>query len=490
MFVAAGIVAFLTKRGAATVGSGRSRQTRTATIGWSAALTLAALPLLFDEVTVYNAGLLLIFIVAALGLHLLVNWAGQLSLAHAGMVGLPALVVIALSANYHVSPLYLLPVGVLVGAGTGVLVALPAMRAQGLQIALVTLTAGIAINRFFLHQRWLIGEQGSRAAAVPSLGPFEFRTSKDLYLPLLLVVAAALGLFTALMRSKLGRSWLWMAADPTAASAFGVPITTYKIAAYGVAGAFAGLAGALMVSWVRQLSPQAFPTTLSFTYLLAAVLAGSGFAGGVVVAGLVIAGGPLFFSSTSSEVNRLISYLGPVALVLNLTIYKAGFNGAGRNLMEKLSGSSVLTRASFGRNGASRGEPEGDATPASRRPVRNVSLGLIGGVTAILAGFVAIALAWYHSGNTRQLWIQNQELISGGFGGIALVVLGVGLLIRDQLQQRDALLPHYLEELVKLRNTAEGAASEVASPTEPVARTPRRRRPTVVKEPAGAVADT
>ena len=69
-----------------------------------------------------------------------------------------------------------------------------------------------------------------------------------------------------------------------------------------------------------------------------------------------------------------------------------------------------------------------------------VGLTLGGAVLAIVAGFVAIGLAWYHSGNTNQLWIQNQELISGGVGGLALVLVGVGLLICDQLQRIGSLL--------------------------------------------------
>src|SRR4029078_5817607 len=55
------------------------------------------------------------------------------------------------------------------------------------------------------------------------------------------------------------------------------------------------------------------------------------------------------------------------------------------------------------------------------------------GALAMLSGFGAIALAWYHAGNTSQVWIQNQELVSGGIGGLALVVCGVAALLTDQV---------------------------------------------------------
>jgi hypothetical protein len=51
----------------------------------------------------------------------------------------------------------------------------------------------------------------------------------------------------------------------------------------------------------------------------------------------------------------------------------------------------------------------------------------------IVAGFAALGLAWYHAGNTDQLWVQNQEIVSGGLGGLALIVLGSMLLVRDAL---------------------------------------------------------
>jgi hypothetical protein len=53
-----------------------------------------------------------------------------------------------------------------------------------------------------------------------------------------------------------------------------------------------------------------------------------------------------------------------------------------------------------------------------------------------VGGFGALALAWYHAGNTDQTWIQNQEMISGGLGGLGLIVLGGALLIRDALLSR------------------------------------------------------
>jgi hypothetical protein len=66
-------------------------------------------------------------------------------------------------------------------------------------------------------------------------------------------------------------------------------------------------------------------------------------------------------------------------------------------------------------------------------PLKPLTLSFLVGTGAIVAGFITIAIGWYHIGNTDQVWIQNQELMSGGIGGLGLIIVGVGLLIRDRL---------------------------------------------------------
>lgn len=394
---------------------------RASAIGYGTFMVFALLPVAGSQLTVFRSGLVVIFVVAAIGLHLLVNWAGELSLAHAAMIGLPAFVVAGLSEVAGVSPIYLLPFGVATGAAVGCIVALPVLRSRGLQVALVTLVAGKAIERYFYSQEWL-SPQGGRVVSDITLGPLSLATPRSLYPLLLLVAGAAVAVAWALLHSKLARAWFWVRADPSAAASFGIPVVRYRILAYVVGGSFAGLAGGLTVMWVQRLSPSAFPTTLSVTYLVVAVLAGPGFVGGVALAGGALEAGRLFGSGSGP----LIAYAGPVALVLTITRYQAGLNGIGRSVMRRL-------RARTG------GPQSGEATDPSGA-TEPIYPSFIIGVVAITAGFLAIVLAWYHAGNTNQVWIQNQEMISGGFGGVALVLTGTGLLIRDRLIHTQRLL--------------------------------------------------
>ena len=92
---------------------------------------------------------------------------------------------------------------------------------------------------------------------------------------------------------------------------------------------------------------------------------------------------------------------------------------------------------------------------------------LAAGLVAVATGFGSIVLAWYHAGNTSQVWIQNQEMILGGIGGLGLVIIGVGLVIYDRLLAARAVEEERWERMLTAfeRRTA-----------EPEIRRPRRRQ--------------
>jgi branched-chain amino acid transport system permease protein len=383
----------------------------------SAWLAGIAFALLASEVTAYKLGLIAIVFIGAIGLHILVNWAGELSLAHAAFIGLPAFVVAQVSTHAGVSPILVLPLGIAVGAALGLVVAVPALRARGLQVALVTLAVGIAIDRFFFVRGWVIGSSGGLRVPTPSLLGIRFETSRSLVPVLVVVVALAVLACRAILDSKIGRALSLVRANPDAAAAVGIPVAYYRGVVYMVAGGFAGLAGSSYVLWVQRVSPKAFPLELGFTYLVIAVLAGKGGLGGLALSAVLLEGGQVF----SILPQNLALYLGPIALIFNVTRYQEGFNGVLREMGLRLGEHRAKQR------GARLMEPRfGIRGTAIRLPV------VVAGVV-IVAGFAAMVLAWYHAGNTDQLWVQNQEIVSGGLGGLALIVFGSMLLVRDAL---------------------------------------------------------
>jgi hypothetical protein len=278
-----------------------------------------------------------------------------------------------------------------------------------LQVSLVTLALGIAVIQFFFVRSWVIGPPEGLQVPDPSLFGWHMTTNRAQIPVLVAMVAIASVSARWMFASKLGRAFAYIRSDPNAAAAAGVPVNQYRALAYGIAGAYAGLAGASYVIWVQRVRPEAFPLTLGFTYLVIAVLAGRGGLGGLALAAILIEGGALF-----SIVPHSVSlYLGPIGLIYNATRYQKGFNGGIAEL-------NHLIRNLFERK-----------VPNMQRPTIRVPVAL--GTLAIVAGFAALALAWYHTGNTDQMWIQNQEMISGGLGGIGLIIVGATILIRDAL---------------------------------------------------------
>lgn len=292
---------------------------------------LMILPAVFSTGTIFKIGLILIFFIAALGLHALVNWTGELSLAHGTVVGLSCLVVAAVSADHRINPLLLVPLGLAVGATCGLLMALVAARAKGFYVAIVTLAVGVVITAFFFKQEWLVGSGTVMASGAP-IGPLRLSTPGQLYPVLAAVTLACALLFNALSRSKYRRALVMIKSDQQVAQAQGIPVRRYRAMAYVLAGAMAGLAGGLTTMWSGAVSASAFPAQLSFTYLIAVVLAGPGSL--IALAQVVVLSqGFAVFVSTSI---LILLVLGPLGFILTLTRYPGGLSEQNRLLGDAL----------------------------------------------------------------------------------------------------------------------------------------------------------
>lgn len=302
------------------------------TVGWLAGLAaMLAIPGITSAGTIFKIGLVLTFLIAALGLHLLVNWTGELSLAHGTVVGLAALSVAALSASMRINAVALVPVGVLVGAACGLLMAAVAYRAKGFFVAILTLAVGVAINAYFFRQEWLVGG-GTVLTNTSNIGPFRLATPRQMYPLLAIVTVASTAAFAALSHSKYRRALLMIKADPAVASSQGINVALYRGSAYVIAGAMAGLGGAMTSAWVGAVSPATFPQTLSFTYLTAVVLAGPGSLFALVEVVVLLQGFQVFVSTT----NLVLIFLGPLGFILTLTKFSGGLSEQNRQFAAKL----------------------------------------------------------------------------------------------------------------------------------------------------------
>lgn len=408
----------------------------------AATAALLAVPAVASESLVFDLGLVLVFAVGVLGLHVLVHWAGQFSLAHAASIGVPAFVLAQMADAWNASPLHLLPVAVVVGVVVSALLAAVSSRASTYTVTVATLAIALAADRYLFTNPLLV-ETGTVTVPAPELLVLRFGSSRSLWGPLVVLTLSAFAATAVLGSSELGRRIRWSHRNAAGAAAAGIHPRLAIASAYLVAGALAGLTGGLTVIWVGTVGSQSFPLTLAFDMLIVAVVAGAGSVVAVAGAAFLFEGIPTLNPLTGP----VAAYGGPLLLLLVLVHFPGGLNGAWRKLMER-------------RDRTSRGEsaPADLDVPGRRRGWSALRPLSALGATAIAVGFGAILLAWYHAGNTDQVWIQTQELISGGIGGLGLIVLGTGLLVTDHLRA----LRHAVElsgEAPSRRDEAVGAVA-------------------------------
>ncbi|HEX2272270.1 MAG TPA: ABC transporter permease [Acidimicrobiales bacterium] len=275
-----------------------------------------------------------------LSLVLLTGWAGQISLAHMAFAGVAGFALTKLGGGLDV-PFPLAPLlAAAAAAVTGVLLALPALRLRGVDLAVATLAGAVAVEELLFRNPGLTGGFGGSEVASPTfLGVgLGIDTGDDYPSPLfgLLVLAAvaAMGVaLAAVRRRETGRLLLAVRANERAAAVAGVGVTAVKLGAFGASAFMAGAAGALLGYSQRQLSYGSFGTLVSLTFLALAFVGGIATVSGAFVGGALAAGGIVFtVLDHVAGWGRYQSLLTGLGLVVAAVACPEGLAGAGQRL--------------------------------------------------------------------------------------------------------------------------------------------------------------
>jgi len=207
-------------------------------------------------------------------------------------------------------------------AGVGAVIALPALRLRGLYLALATLAFAYAMDTAFFANTSFFGTDDSLFVARPHFFGLSF-ASNGSYLILLAVVFAAVGVgILALRRGRFGRRLLAMNDSPAASTTLGVNITGTKLLLFTLSAGLAGLGGALYggaIGSVEGGTNGNFTFLLSLTMLLLAVVWGIRTIGGMLLAGVSLALGPLIQAhiTTPRDIVYLVVGLAAVGIAQN-----------------------------------------------------------------------------------------------------------------------------------------------------------------------------
>jgi branched-chain amino acid transport system permease protein len=270
--------------------------------------------------------LALAYVVMALGLNLVVGFAGLLDLGYVAFYAFGAMVVGWWASDFytgvngeegihigvtgfastlpgiHVNFLILIIGAIVVCAIAGAIIGLPTLRLRGDYIAIVTLAFGEIIGRIFQNgdEITIFGDyklsNGRQSISpidpidIPALAPFDSALNlRPYYWAIFAIVLVVLFVNVRLRDSKLGRAWIALREDEVAAASMGVPLVKTKLLAYATGGAFGGISGAFLGAYFSSVNANQFQFGFSIFILAMVILGGLGSIWGVVIGAVALA---------------------------------------------------------------------------------------------------------------------------------------------------------------------------------------------------------
>jgi len=257
------------------------------------------LPTILSSYWNYNLGTVGIYVLLGLGLNIVVGMAGLLDLGYVAFFAIGAYTVALLTAPQphalNWSFWAALPVGIVLAMISGILLGIPVLRLRGDYLAIVTLGFGEIIrilSRSDLLTSFTGGPRGVRNVAGPMLFGTPFNNERQF---MYLIIAGCLILIfvtSRLQSSRVGRAWMVMREDETVARAMGINTWKYKLLAFAIGAAFAGLGGVLFASRNQFTGPEDHNLLVSINVLALVIVGGMGSIPGVIFGALALKGLP------------------------------------------------------------------------------------------------------------------------------------------------------------------------------------------------------
>jgi branched-chain amino acid transport system permease protein len=245
-----------------------------------------AVPFLLGNYRIFQLTMALSYSIALLGLNMLTGFNGQISLGHGAFFAIGAYTAAILMDKANFPYWATIPVAGVVCLVAGFLFGLPALRLEGLYLALATFALGVAMPQILKHkslEHYTGGAMG--IVIIKPDAPEWLPVSQDQWLYFFTLAWTVLLFFLGwnLLRGRIGRALVAIRDQPIAAQAMGVNTAMYKSLTFGVSAFYTGIAGALAAIGVQFASPDSFNVFLSLTFVV-----------GVVVGGLASISGALY----------------------------------------------------------------------------------------------------------------------------------------------------------------------------------------------------
>jgi branched-chain amino acid transport system permease protein len=271
---------------------------------WAAvAIAACALPFTMSGYHTFQLTLVLVYSIALLGLNMLTGYNGQISLGHGAFYAIGAYTAAILMNSLDVPYWATLPVSACVCLAAGFLFGLPALRLEGLYLALATFALGVTMPPLLKYKHFDAVTGGSQGIVIIKPDPpFGLPISQDqwLYFFTLVVAVALFVLARNLLRGRVGRALVAIRDHPIAAEAMGVNSALYKSLTFGVSAMYTGIAGALGAIAIQFVAPDSFDIFLSISFLVGSVIGGISSIAGAVFGGAFI----VFVPNIANQISK------------------------------------------------------------------------------------------------------------------------------------------------------------------------------------------
>lgn len=251
-------------------------------------IVLLALPLVAGKFGLDLAAKIMIMATFALSLDLLVGFAGMVSLGHAAFFGVGAYALYLLSPENGAASLFLsLPVAVAAAALVALFIGLLVLRSSGVYFIMVTLAFGEMFYYYATGARWLGGSDGAYIYQRPAAPLIDLGQGHAFYYLVLIALAATYAILWVILRAPFGHALRGIRSNKHRMRSLGFATPRYKLLAFVIAGALAGLAGYFDAAQFGVVNPELFGWRLSGSVLMMVILGGMGTLDGAILGAAV-----------------------------------------------------------------------------------------------------------------------------------------------------------------------------------------------------------
>jgi branched-chain amino acid transport system permease protein len=257
-----------------------------AVVGLAVALVL---PFTLSNFRLFQFSQVYIYAIALLGLNILTGFNGQISLGHGAFYAVGAYTTAIMIEQWNVPYGWTIPVAGVICLVAGFLFGIPALRLEGLYLALATFALALAVPQILKYfEHWTGGSQGIVLSKPNAPGGLPLNPDQWLYFLTLAILVLLFGLAANLLRGRTGRAIVAIRDNAIAAQAMGVNTALYKSLTFGVSAAYTGVAGALSAVTVAYVAPDSFDVLRSITFLVGIVIGGLASISGAIFGALFI----------------------------------------------------------------------------------------------------------------------------------------------------------------------------------------------------------